>query len=496
MNLNADISGIVFRDFNANGVLDKGEVGVEGVTVNVYNSDGNLTATTKSESNGTYTISLSNNTPYRIEFTDYPTYLKVGTTNAENSARVQFVKTNSADNINFALNNPSQYNLGKEKTAFAVPTQHVGTSIGKDDIDTKYGFVSLPFTAQGDWTGEGDIGSPRPSKDVTFDKIGTVWGSAYQKGSGYLYSAALLKRHYGLGELVRPDVDTGEKQVSVDGIYVMDYTGTVGGTYKGGVTLNGITPIEGNGGVIDLGTVTREIISDEVDSSHPNALTTNTNNDRTFDVDAFEKVGKVGFGDLDIEENDKNLWVVNLNQQSLIKIDATDPSKLTTNTTIDSSLVSHYKIDFSSLPSCDGVYRPWALSFHDGKGYVGAICDATTSKKADDLKAYILAFDPSNPTDFRNIKDVNLNYPRETTQYSTSSGVCGLGSQSDWNYWATNWDELGDALGKDATNVDDEKYGAERACPQPILSDITFDTNGDIVLAFIDRFAMQLAFAY
>jgi len=496
LDLNANISGIVFRDFNANGILDKGEVGVENVTINVYDVNGNLSATAKSESNGTYNISLSKDAPYRIEFTDYPDYLQIGVTNSEDSAKVQFVKTNNADNINFALNNPSQYNLGKEKTAFAVPTQHVGTSVGKDDIDTKYGFVSLPFTAKGDWTGEGDIGTPRPSKDVAFDKIGTVWGSAYQRNSGYLYSAAFLKRHYGLGELVRPDVDTGEKQVPVDGIYVMDYSGSVGGTYKGGVTLNGITPAEGNGGVIDLGTVTREIISNEVDSSHPNALTTNTNNDKTFDVDAFSKVGKVGFGDLDIEENDKNLWVVNLNQQSLIKIDATDPTKLTTNRTIDSSLVSHYKIDFSSLPSCDGVYRPWALSFNDGKGYVGAICDATTSKKANDLKAYILEFDPNNPTNFKNIKEVSLNYPRETTQYAPTAGVCSLGSQSDWNYWATNWDELGSALGKDATNVDDEKYGAERACPQPILSDITFDTNGDMVLAFIDRFAMQLAFSY
>jgi len=323
--------------------------------------------------------------------------------------------------------------------------------------------------------------------------MGTVWGTAYQRRSGILFAGAFLKRHQGLGELVRPELNAGEKNVPIDGVYLMEYNASVGGVYKGGFKLNGITPANGNAGVIDLGTVRREIISTEVDASHPNALTTNTNNNRTYDIDAFDKVGRVGFGDLDIDESDKNLWIVNLNQKSLIKIDISNPESLANNSYIDASLVSHYNIDFSSISTCNGELHPWALGFNNNKGYVGVVCDATNSKNAEDLRrAYILEFDPNEPTSFDLVKEFSLYYEKEITQYNTSKGECSLGSMARWNYWARTWDELGDALGEDAIGADNATYGAERACGQPLLSDITFDVNGDMIVALMDRFSLQL----
>jgi len=491
--VNADISGTVFKDFNANGVLDVGEIGVADIEINAFDENGSLVATTKSINDGSYTLTISNDGKYRIEFSEnLPDGLKPGGAQGASTSSVQFVNSKDATNINYSVIKASLYSPGKDSVAFAVPTYHPGASVEKTDINKRYGIISLPYTATGDKTGNNDLNNPDFSKDATFSKMGTVWGTGYQRRSGLLYAAAFLKRHQGLGELVRPEIDSGEKNVTVDGIYIMEYNATIGGAYKGGFKLNGITPANGNGGIINLGTVTREVISAKVDSSHPNALTTSTSDNRSFDIDAFNKTGRIGFGDLDIDETDKNLWVINLNQKSLIKVDISNPDTLATNDFIDSSLVSHYQIDLTNLPTCNGEYHPWALGFNNNKGYVGVICDATVSKNADDLRAYILEFDTNNPTSYTLVKDFALNYEKEIPQYNTSKGECSLGSMGKWNYWATNWDELGAALGYNATGANDSTYGAERTCAQPVLSDISFDVNGDMVLAFMDRFSLQL----
>jgi len=486
----ADINGVVFRDLPVNGttankygVKDTNEFGVAGVTVTGIDSSG-ATATTQSAQDGSYTLTgLSGKV--RVEFSNWASYLKESPSNTVNNSSVRFVNDGDS-NIDFGLHNPIDYNPGLDKTVFAVSTQRPWASATQKS-NKNYGLISLPYNATGQ-------ANPAPSQDVSFDKIGTVWGAAYQRSSGLLYEAAFLKRHSGLGELVRPNVGTGEQDVPVDGIYRVEYNGTIGGAYIGGFTLNGVTPANGDAGVINTGTVRREIMSGAIGTARPNALTTSTQNNRSYDVDAFAKVGKVGFGDADIDETDKALWVVNLNQKSLIKIDISNPDTLPTNGSIDGSLISHYNIDFSSLGTCNGEFRPWALAFYNKKGYVGVICDSTGDTTNNSVHAYILSFNPNNPTGtFEEVKDFPLTYTRESSQYSPSYGTCALGSQSNWNRWANSWSELGGALGKNAKNSDDKTYGAERACPQPILSDITFDSNnGDIILGFIDRFAQQL----
>ncbi len=61
--VHADISGKVFRDFNANGAFDTGagvnETGMEGVTVKAFAADdasSSPTATTTSGADGAYTL--------------------------------------------------------------------------------------------------------------------------------------------------------------------------------------------------------------------------------------------------------------------------------------------------------------------------------------------------------------------------------------------------------------------------------------------------------
>ena len=478
----ADIGGVVFQDLplngtnlNSYGVKDSNELGVAGVSVTGVDSSGNkVTATTASD--GSYVLQGLNG-KVRVEFSNIPSYLKESPSNSVNNSSVRFVNDGDS-NVDFGVHNPSEYNPGLDKTAFAVSAQRPWASAASTS-NKNYAVLSLPYSATGQ-------AQPSVNKDVSFEQIGTTWGAAYQKNSGILYESAFLKRHSGLGELVRPDTGAGEQDVPVDGIYMVKYDGSVGGSYIGGFTLNNVTPANGDAGDIDTGTVTREVIDGNVTTSNPNALTTNVSHSQSYDIDAFGKVGKVGFGDADIDESGKALWVVNLNQKSLIKIDVSNPSALPTSGAIDGSLVSHYNIDFSSLGTCDGEFRPWALAFHNGKGYVGVVCDSTQDTSNAAVHAYILSFNPTNPTGtFNKVKDFPLTYLRESSQYAVDAGTCSLGSQSSWNRWANSWDELGNALGRSANS-------GEYSCPQPILSDITFDSNGDMILGFLDRFAEQL----
>ena len=106
----ADISGTVFRDFNANGSLDSGAItdaGIAGVTVKAFNAAGaQVGATATSDASGHYALTgLTNGADYRVEFAWTQTWLKPS---AAGGTAVQFVKDGAT--ANFALHNPNEHN--------------------------------------------------------------------------------------------------------------------------------------------------------------------------------------------------------------------------------------------------------------------------------------------------------------------------------------------------------------------------------------------------
>ena len=62
----ANLSGQVFNDANANGVLDTGEAGLAGVTVQLQNPDGSLITTAATTSDGTYSFAGLQPGTYRV----------------------------------------------------------------------------------------------------------------------------------------------------------------------------------------------------------------------------------------------------------------------------------------------------------------------------------------------------------------------------------------------------------------------------------------------
>ena len=125
------VTGTVFRDFNANGVLDTAtargiaiDTGFGGVTVTAYDSDGGPSWTTTSAADGSYSIPVTNATgnAVRIEFTGLPTGYQPGavaSTGSANGTSVQFVNL-GATGVDFAVNAPEDYSQGNAPLATAI----------------------------------------------------------------------------------------------------------------------------------------------------------------------------------------------------------------------------------------------------------------------------------------------------------------------------------------------------------------------------------------
>jgi hypothetical protein len=426
------VSGTVFRDYDADGQLDSNEPGVYGVTVTAYDATNSAQGTTTTAANGTYNFTPSGTPPYRVEFTGYPAYLYPGPVGGSS---VQFVATNSAATLNFGLNAPSEYCQANPN--LCTPRSASGAVAGESTRNDPT-FYYFPYSASGTTT--------QHSINLPANALGSTWGVAVQPQYSRVFLAAALKRHAGLG----PN--------GLDAIYITNYTGSS----VSAIDLQGITP--GNGGAaIDLGSVTR---SGGSDFTLPNTATGDS-----VDLDAFGKVGTVGFGDADMSEDGNYLWLVNLNQKTLIRIDVSGAT-----VTAGTSTVNAYAI---TSPTCtNGTFRPWGLKFANGYGYVGIVCDGS-SGSISNVIAYVQRFDPANPGDgFTTLVTIPMNYNRERISYSNNT--------QSWQRWANTWAQTG---------FPNQPNNTEYAYPQPLVGDIEFADDGDMIIGMLDRWANQVGLA-
>ena len=184
----SQISGIVFRDYNANGTRQTGstynEDGVINVTVKAYNSANIEVGSVVTSSTGAYSFTgLS--LPVRIEFIPPLTddYSGVVGTGSQSSVQFHNATTTTA---NFGINYPDQYchttNPNIITTCFVNGRPAPGTS--QTDV-----IVRHPYSATGNSYGTnntylGDAGT-----------VGAVWGVAYNRETGDIFTSALAKRH-------------------------------------------------------------------------------------------------------------------------------------------------------------------------------------------------------------------------------------------------------------------------------------------------------------
>jgi uncharacterized repeat protein (TIGR01451 family) len=418
----ADISGKVFRDFNANGTFDTSsgfnELGFAGVDVKAFEASGvQVGSTASSAADGTYTLTgLTSGAKYRIEFSWTAAWLSAG---AAGGTSVQFAQ-DGATHINFALANADEYSSSADPY-LAIP-QFINGAYNATGRSTQPSLIVIPYTATSPDAG---TQTPAPVAKALAVQLGATWGVAYQRSEKTLYTSAVIRRFAGLGPL-----GTG-------GIYKVDMSAPT-------------STATGSLNYIDVSTIGIPTGVDPRDGTSCNSVASQVDQP-AHDINAAKQVGTVGLGGISMDNEHERLWLVNMADRKLYALQNVKPS--TTPTASD--VLGGYAIDLPAGSSCtNGDLRPWAVKYHQGNVYVGAVCDASKGT-VDDLAGYVLRFDPDN-----SVAGFAVEH-----QFSFNSARNASGTA--WNAW--RFDELRQA---------------------PILSSIEFDLDGSLMLGVIDRFGL------
>ncbi|WP_338872656.1 SdrD B-like domain-containing protein [Spirosoma sp. SC4-14] len=474
----AQISGTVYRDFNEDGVRSystaaplAGEIGVGGVTVNLYSSTGLVATTTTSSATGTaagtYSFTgVTSGTIYRLEFVNLPTGTYDGPKGTNSATSIQFV-TAPTTTANFGINDPADY--CQASPTFILPCYVNGNSTGTGTSSTAGVLVTLPYSA----TSSGTSNTTQESAAGLNNQIGTVYGVAYQRATKFIYTSAFVKRHSGLGPS------------GAGAIYISKPSGTTF-THAAFTTLpTAVSAVSAPsiGGTTVVGTNSGRGL--------PNALTA-LNHDET----SFDQVGKAGLGDLEISDDGTELYVVNLGDRSLYKIPIINP----TSANPTAGTPTSYTLPAVSQTS-GSVFRPFALKYYRDKVYIGGVTTneavsttlsygtgstgGSTAMRARDttgMKAVVFEFNPSTG----NFTTV-LTFPLTYQKGASDNDQTGVSRADRWYPW-TNVQA--------GTGLIPNRYArndlANASYPQPILADIEFDpVDGAMILAIRDRFGDQ-----
>ncbi|WML86428.1 SdrD B-like domain-containing protein [Thiothrix subterranea] len=425
----ADISGKVFHDFNGNGSFDTASPQVEAGVAGV------IVTATDAAGNTVSTTTAADGTY---------AFPNSGPTATGNKVRIEFSNlpdfANSGGSVSgtttqFVTANASDVNFAVtyadnfcEANPKVATPMYIASAAPSLDNLMMFSYQNEGTAAQ-DKTGI-----------ATTTQVGSLWGVAYSRSKKLLYSSAVLKRHVPLGA------------EGLDAIYTVDpFSGTPNATPWLQLTD-------------DLGVAVSSV------AANPQYLDNAARGLDAYpqnDASTFTDVLKVGIGDIELSADEKTLYAVNAYDKKVYAIDVASK-------TISGS----YTIP---NPSCSsGEARPWALGQREGKIYVGVTCDGSASGNpanladnsgVNNLKANVYRLDGAS---FTSVLDVPLNYDREPPFEYTDN--C-----KDIRKWKP-WTDILPATCADG-NI---------SYPSPLLTDIEFTDNGDMILGFTDRTGFQI----
>ena len=443
------ITGVVFRDYNANGIRDTNsngvlEPGVTGVTVTAYDVDKSNAGSTVTLADGSYLLSPSGTGPYRLEYTDAPSFLSPGPHGAAAGSQTTVVFSPDPAIVNVGLANPADYCQSNPDLCTNVYTYgpYDGPNANLPTI------ISFPYTAAGVET---DVSLA--TTEALQQHVGATFGLAYHRSSNTILAASFTKRLVGYG----PGTGTPAS----------DGTGTIYAIPVGAPI--GATPF------FDLD----DMFGVNISGADPHTDMNGSTGD--LDLGGYGAVGRVGLGDIDFSEDDETLWVVNLYERALYGV----PVGLG----LTVPLSTEVKVEGIPSPGCidveSGEPVAFALKVHDGVVYVGGVCNAENSQNRDHLEAYVYAYDPVGGTwSGTPVLRFPLNYRRGCAAVNINYGeACSTGetgAPGEWEPWTDVFPIPGWSI-----------WNNIAIHPQPMLTDIEFDGD-DMILGFTDRFAHML----
>ncbi len=457
--ISAQITGTVFRDYNANGIKESTEPFLTGVVVNAYNSSNTLcgTTTTSGITAPNYSLTGCGSGSVRIEFV-IPASGGCSLNNlidftsgggASYGSSVQFANGNSS-NINFAVNAPEDYFQASDNPKVFAPVYYNGNP-SNSSVAASNAFMGVNFDASGS-----------KSNIATVGQIGSTWGVAFSKQAQKLFTSAFLKRHVGLGPLgsggiymIDPNTNAVTNWLDLDALGIATRGS---GTYTGPGPLGPNVPFSPV-----IGTNAQRNLGNGLDQP-------------SYDSPAFAQIGKLSLGDVDISDDGRYLFVMNLYDKTVYRIDLVDPANPQAPTLANASTrISSWAVP---SPGCtNGQHRPFGLEFARGNLFVGLVCSGENGGTVSDLDAYVYQVTNFTAGTYSTLFNIPLDYDKgyATTHFGD---IAAAEATKGWFVWS-------DDAGFTSNYYVDSH-------PQPILSDIVFDADGSLILAFMDRLGHQL----
>lgn len=469
------ISGIVFQDFNGNGIQDLGvsistagggtttlanDRGIAGITIIAVDSAGVTQGSATTLPNGSYSLSAGGAGPYRIEFAGFPAGFFPGPHGTQNGTTVQFVPDGNSASVNLGLVRATDHSQNNPELVTSIYT--FGDQISGPNANQPV-LVSFPYNSgAADGTpipppgpqpgGSDSNGGPylEPTDHSPFllaNQVGTTWGLAYDRISRTVYAAAFTKKYAGYG----PSGNGAIYQAGGPaGVGLFADLNQIFGAGTAGVDFRGTPTWIVDGGFFADGGNT-----------------------------GWDAVGKSSLGGMDISDDGGFLYVMNLADRSLYILPTTGPLN---STTVRSVLVPN-----PGIPDID--FRPFAVTFHAGQVYVGAINSAESTQNPADVTAYVFLLDPVsatfNPTP---ILQFDLDFPRGIgNAFAFLDAARTMPVPGAWQPWTTTFKNR--AL---ASMFVDPGSAGDTIYPQPWLTGLAFDADGNMVLGIRDRTGDQV----
>ena len=293
--------------------------------------------------------------------------------------------------------------------------------------------------------------------------LGAVWGLAHHAASDTIFAAAFTKRHTAFGDggpgtIYQINRQTGEAKPFV--------------TLAAG------------------------------DDPHP------AGTDLTLDPVAWDAVGKVGLGDVELADNGRFLYTVNLHSRTLVQIELLSQTETPVAGAIQNFPTNSDLSQLPGLESCPDAamdIRPFGLGSNGEEIYVGLVCTAQSTTgnwmggeispgymtgrqnhfsigHSRSLRGYVYEFSPS-ANRWTQLLDFSLNYPRGCV-----TGVCDQADTRDTaaNAWWRPWTDTFTYV----TLSGEASTPTLIAYPQPWLTDIVVQGER-MQIGLRDRFGDQ-----
>jgi len=437
------VTGTVFRDFNSDGFMNTTasatlpavDVGVSGVTVRAYDASNAEVASATTGADGTYTLDYTTGdatTDVRVQF-DTPAGYESGPAGSGSGIRsgtsVQFLADGGT--ANYGIHHPGDYSTPDPVLVIPLHKGFLNATGTPGDLVAGDAptLVAVDYSTTGVPTLGGGASNQRPQ--ATLAQTGTVWGVA-SLGTDWVFSAALFKRHApvgpgGLGQIYLTEIDSGAP--NADAFVTIPNAGT----------------------------------------NPRGAGDTTPGYDWFHDVPAWTQVHKVGLGDIDLSADRSTLYAVNLNDRRMYAVPVTPGATAADPPTAGSPSAIAMPLDLpgASAGCAQDQVRPFGLEA-DASG-VWATLTCTGPARAD-LRGYLYRYDENAGTwGSAPELEFGLGFDRGRTVSGAPA------NNANWD----PWDDLFDGIIGNRQRVYSD--------PQPLLADLVFDSNGDMVIGIKDH---------